>query len=459
MLGTILVIDDEVVFARSLAKLLERQGYHVALAHTAAEAKTRMAESDADVVLVDLKLPDADGGELMRGLKKEHPNARFIIITGHGSIKSAVQLTQTGAVDYLTKPFDPEEVYVAVRNAIKYRATDDEVRFLRKTAMMNSRRPPIDTVLHSESVAMRKTVEQAKRAAAQDGIVLLLGESGTGKDHLARWIHQQSRRSDGPFFAINCAAVSRDLAESELFGHEPGAFTGTRGRKRGLLELAEKGTLLLDEIGELEPALQSKLLTFLDTREFLRVGGEKRVRVDARILAATNRDLALEVENGRFRKDLYYRINVLPIQVPPLRERREDIPLLVEEMLGRLTAEMGLAERPQVESRARDAMVSYFWPGNVRELRNVVERAIIVAGRAPITPADLALEGETNSEFSIVVRFPNERQTLHDITRDVAKGLISEALRRGGTKQDAARLLNISRHALAHQLRALELEK
>jgi transcriptional regulator with PAS, ATPase and Fis domain len=300
---------------------------------------------------------------------------------------------------------------------------------------------------------LRKVVENAAR---QDGIVLLEGESGTGKDHLARCIHRWSQRAEGPFFAINCAALTRELAESELFGHEPGAFTGTRGRKRGLLELAEKGSLLLNEIGELDPAIQSKLLTFLDTKSFVRVGGEKSISIDARLFAATNRDLLREVQDRRFRQDLYYRLAVFPIRLPPLRQRRADIPLIVEELLDKLFDDLGLAQRPLVGPDAMRALEEYEWPGNIRELRNVLERAIMLGGGKRITERDLSLQ-DHRGQWSYTINFPQGR-SLHDVTREVARRLVLEALRRtGGKKQDAARLLGISRHALAHQLKRLQI--
>ena len=306
------------------------------------------------------------------------------------------------------------------------------------------------------SPAMQAVMQQAQRAAAQSGIVLLLGESGTGKDHLARWIHTHSPRAEGPFFGINCAALPRELAESELFGHEPGAFTGSRGRKRGLLELAEKGTLLLDEVGELDAPLQSKLLTFLDTRHFMRIGGERRIRVEARLIAATNRDLESEVERGAFRRDLFYRLNVFPIHLPPLRDRVEDLPALAEEMLVRLTNELGLPCVPELRPDVMHVLSAYCWPGNVRELRNVLERGVTLSHDGVIHREHVTVSARSEP-WRVVVGFP-DNETLHDVTKRVAREIVLEALRRGKNKQQAAQLLGISRHALAHQLRSLGLE-
>jgi PAS domain S-box-containing protein len=294
------------------------------------------------------------------------------------------------------------------------------------------------------SAAMQSCLSKSRYAATSDSIILLLGESGSGKDYLARWIHDHSRRAKGPFFAINCAAVPHELAESELFGHEAGAFTGARGRKRGLLELAEGGTLLLNEIGELSLPLQSKLLTFLDTRSFPRVGGEKSIRVNARLVAATHRDLEEEMAKGRFLQSLFYRLNVFSIRVPPLRERIEDIPLLVREIMAQLAAEMQLVEVPELNTDALDRLSHYSWPGNVRELRNVLERALMLTQERGIR-LSLPQLTESSEDWSHTVAFPRDR-TLHDVTNEVAYLLCSEALRRAcGEKKSAARLLGISR--------------
>lgn len=463
MAGTVLIVDDEVQLARHIERLLQSEGYQTVSVHDGASARRTISEFFPDVALVDLRLPDVDGTTLMTELRALHPSARYIIITAHSSIRSAVQAMRMGASDYLSKPFEPDELLVAVANAIRDRLRDEELR-VRRDAGRLARPSGSDRTGHAggrpeyPSEVMRATLNQARQAASTDSIVLLLGESGCGKDFLARYIHDHSRRSDGPFFTINCAAVSTQLAESELFGHEPGAFTGARGRKRGLLELAEKGTLLLNEVGELSPILQAKLLTFLDTRSFTRVGGEKEIAVDARLLAATNRRLEQDVAEGKFRKDLFYRFNVFSIEVPPLRERREDIPELVREILAGLSEEMVLPGTPLVDSAAVQALMSYSWPGNVRELRNVLERAVILSGGGPIGVSCLVL-GESRLEWSVTVGFPSDR-SIHEVADEVKSRLIHEALRRSrGNKQEAARLLGISRHALAHQIKSLSLQE
>lgn len=304
------------------------------------------------------------------------------------------------------------------------------------------------------SPAMRHTMAEAMLAAQSDSIVLLTGESGCGKDYLARFIHKQSKRAGGPFFAINCAAVAPELAESELFGHEAGAFTGASGRKRGLLELAEGGSLLLNEIGELPLTLQAKLLTFLDTRAFTRVGGNKTIAVSARIMAATNRDLAKEVQEGRFRNDLYYRLNVMSIAIPPLRDRIEDLPLMAKKILAQLCTDLQLHSVPELDTATLGELASYNWPGNIRELRNVLERALILSKGERIQTPQLRPES-SHTRWVLQTPFP-QRQSLNDVAKDVKRALIREALRRtSGSRQDAARLLNISRYALRRQMQSL----
>ena len=308
------------------------------------------------------------------------------------------------------------------------------------------------------SQAMRAALHEARLAAATDSIVLLQGESGSGKDYLARWIHDHSRRAPGPYFAVNCAAISKDLAESELFGHERGSFTGAHGRKRGLLELAEGGTLLLNEIGELTLSLQSKLLTFLDTRSFLRVGGEKSITVNARIIAATNRSLETEVVEGRFLSPLLYRLNVFAIHVPPLRDRIEDIPVLVEEIMSRLAKELQLTSLPAIDPASVIALSGYDWPGNVRELRNVLERSLMLSDGQNLNVALPSIDASHQS-WSHVSSFPVHERTLHDVTDEVIKSLCLEALRRcEGNRRCAARVLGIARDSLYRHMKRFGIE-
>jgi DNA-binding NtrC family response regulator len=462
MAGSVLIVDDDVQVVRHLEYLLRAEGYQVAGAHNASEMRNTIRVFFPDVVLLDLKLPDADGLTLMKEIREIHPTARYLIMTAYGSIRSAVEATRLGASDYMTKPVDMDELLISLRNAMQERIRDEEVRLLRKADRRPHTSVPIERLTERTEVdypaeAMRSTLKKALQAAEVDSVVLLLGESGTGKDYLARFIHNQSSRADGPFFAINCAAVSPELADSELFGHEPGAFTGARGRKRGLLELAGQGTLLLNEIGELSTALQAKLLTFLDTRSFTRVGGEISVSVDARLIAATNRDLEKEVAEGRFRPDLFYRLNVLSIRMPLLCERREDIPILAREVIAQLAAEMDLPYIPEVDSATMDILTSYSWPGNVREFRNVLERALMLSSDVTLRCGAIDLR-ETRDDWLFSLRFP-ENRSLNEVLGEVKRELIVEALRRAsGKRKIAARLLGISRNALFHHMKTLGID-
>jgi DNA-binding NtrC family response regulator len=460
MAGTVLIVDDEIQLVRHLEHLLRTEGYQPIGVHDGKSARKAVAAYFPDVVLIDLKLPDVDGTALLTELADKHPSAGYIIITAFGSIKSAVEATRKGAREYLTKPFEPDELLLAVRNVMHDRLRDEEIKLLRKTGPVFSRRPQkFDVAIEDyTSEAMQAVMVQTRYAAQTDSIVLLLGESGSGKDFIARHIHNRSKRCNGPFFAINCAAVAPELAESELFGHEPGAFTGARGRKRGLLELAEGGTLLLNEIGELSTPMQAKLLTFLDTRTFTRVGGETQIPVNARLIAATNKELEKEVDQGRFRKDLYYRLNVITVRVPPLRQRMEDLPLLVQEILGQLSDEMGLQRPIEADDRSIRTLSGYHWPGNIRELRNALERGIMLSDSDRINLSSLGAAGDQEN-WTYMVNFP-QTKSIHDITRDLKRALILEALRRSrGNKQEAARSLGVSRHAFAHQMKASGLDE
>jgi two-component system, NtrC family, response regulator AtoC len=315
------------------------------------------------------------------------------------------------------------------------------------------------------SSVMKETFELVRRAAKTDSLVLFTGESGSGKDYLAEYLHRHSGRVSGPYFTINCAAIAPEVADSELFGHEAGSFTGARGRKRGLLELAEGGTLLLNEVGELSSELQAKLLTFMDTQTFTRVGGETRIQVNIRIVAATNRDLDKEIESGRFRKDLFYRLNVFSVRVPPLRERMEDLPIIIDEMLPALAQKVGLPDVPAVDSGAMDALRNYNWPGNVRELRNTLERALILSDKKCITAKDIGMHagperssGRTG-DISLTVNLCKE-DSMHDILTETKRYLVTEGLRQsGGNIQKAARYLGVTRDSLIHHMKALGLRK
>jgi two-component system response regulator AtoC len=466
MQGTVLLVDDEQHLISFLKKLLDSEGYDTKTALTGEEARQKAALFYPDVMVLDIRLPDADGVELMRELKQTYPHAQYIMMTAHGSIQTAVESTRLGAFEYLTKPVEPDVLLVSLQNAMKARRLTEEVEELRRKSRLLPGSSEI-TIDQYRSPAFRMVADEAHRAIDSDATVLLTGESGTGKNHLSRWIHEHSGRADGPFFEINCASIALSLVESELFGYEPGAFTGSQGRKRGLLEMADQGTLLLDEIGDMDLALQAKLLTFLDTQVVRRLGSETNIKVNARIIAATNQDLEKLVQEKKFRQDLYYRLNVLVIDMPPLRRRTSDITILAKELLMRLAHEMDLKDVPRLGPEALSALERYHWPGNVREMRNVLERSLLEAssyevinhvalGPKSLASFDLSPVSQTDQSL-IEVRFPDQGLNLKETLNQLTATLIKEALARGATKKQAAELLGISRHSLTHYLKALDI--
>ena len=384
--GSILVVDDEEIVRDSLASWLEEDGYHVDTAPDGPTALAKLAERAYAVLLVDLKMPGMDGLQVLAQARSLHPDAPVIIMTAYATVDTAVQAMKQGAYDYLVKPFEPEELSMMVGKLTNAQALRRENVLLRKAL----KRQFEFKDLVSKSPKMEAVFELARTAAKSNSTVLILGESGTGKELLARAIHAESLRRDGTFVGVSCAALTESLLESELFGHEKGAFTGAATSTRGKFEIAAGGTLFLDEIGDISPRLQLDLLRVLDAREFRRVGGSQLIKTDVRIIAATNRDLKKLVESGTFREDLYYRLNVIPVTMPPLRERKEDIPLLVEHFLAQFRTEM---RRPLegVSAEALEMLMAHDWPGNVRELRNVLERGAVLARGPIITPMDLEL--------------------------------------------------------------------
>lgn len=384
--GSILVVDDEEIVRDSLASWLEEDGYHVDTAPDGPAALTKLAQHAYAVLLVDLKMPGMDGLEVLAHARSLQPDVPLIIMTAYATVDTAVQAMKQGAYDYLVKPFEPEELSLMVGKLTNAQALRRENVLLRKAL----KRQFEFKDLVSKSPKMAAVFDLARTAARSNSTVLILGESGTGKELLARAIHAESPRQDGPFVGVSCAALTESLLESELFGHEKGAFTGAAASARGKFEIAAGGSLFLDEIGDISPKLQLDLLRVLDAREFRRVGGSQLIKTDVRILASTNRDLKRLVESGAFREDLYYRLNVIPVTLPPLRERKEDIPLLVEHFLAQFRTEM---QKPLegVSAEALGMLMAHDWPGNVRELRNVLERGAVMARGPIITPMELEL--------------------------------------------------------------------
>jgi DNA-binding NtrC family response regulator len=387
MSQSILVVEDELVLNRSLVQRLVREGYAAQGVRSAAEARAQL-ESEWDLVLLDLRLPDSHGLGLLRELRDKKPEQLVLVMTAYSSLEDAVEAIKLGAIDYLKKPFESEEFLLRIKHAFETQALRTEVKASRESAR---ERAGLNAVV-GDTPAMREVHELVKRVAASEAsTVLITGESGSGKDMVAKAIHFESRRAGKPFMTITCTAISEQLLESELFGHEKGSFTGAIGQKKGLLELADGGTVFLDEIGDLSSSLQAKLLRFLQEKTFKRVGGTKDIKVDVRIVAATHQPLPVRVEEGLFRQDLYYRLKVVDIVVPALRERVEDIPLLARHFLQDLNRSLRKSfERITPEAEAR--LMRYPWPGNVRELKNAIERAMILGSGPTIRAEDLPIE-------------------------------------------------------------------
>jgi two-component system, NtrC family, response regulator AtoC len=447
---TILVCDDEELIRWSLREYLEAEGYTVVEAADGVECLERVASDAPDLLVLDLKMPRMGGMQVLQQLAAEERDLPVIVITAHGAVELALQATRLGAGAYLSKPFDLREVGLAVRQVIKTHRLEHEVRYLR------GRKSGAYGKILGGSLPMQRLFETLGRLESVDApTVLITGASGTGKDLVAHAIHEAGPRSEGPMMDVDCASLPDQLIESELFGHERGAFTDARNMKRGLFEVARGGTIFLDEISETSLGTQAKLLRALESRRFKRVGGTADIALDAGVMAATNRDLEGEVEAGRFRQDLFYRLNVIRIDVPPLRERKDDIPVLVEHFLARFNAKFGR----RVQGVSDDALMrlqAYEWPGNVRELRNVLERAVIMEADEMLLgthlPSELGLSGMAEQVVSGgggAFVLPAAGIDLEEVERSL---LLQAVERTGGNQSAAARLLGISRYALRYRL-------
>jgi two-component system response regulator PilR (NtrC family) len=448
---TLLVVDDEPAIRQTLQILFRREGYAVVTApgYRAAAESIRQAPQPFPVIVTDLAMPDGSGLDVLAAAKQRAPATEVIMLTAHSSLENAVQAMRSGAYDFVTKPFEPAELSALVAKAREKHFLLEENAKLRARLVHTG-----GTELIGKSAAMRLVFDLIRRIAAARTTVLLTGESGTGKERIARTIHDQSDRSTGPFLVINCGALPEHLMESELFGHEKGAFTGASSRHVGMFRDANAGTLMLDEVGELPLALQVKLLRVLQEKKVRPVGMTQEVAVDVRVIAATNRDVEADVKAGRFRQDLYYRLNVIRVELPPLRERREDIAPLTERFVRRFAQEMG-KDVVGLTPDALRALEGYTFPGNVRELENMVERAVALAGSRAIGLGDLPREvsGMAAENNLAVSSLPPEGCNLDDVLGEVERRLLVEALERsGGVRKSAAKLLGITFRSLRYRL-------
>lgn len=379
----ILIVDDEQSILSTLKGSLEDEGFSTVLASTGENALKIIDSQEIDLVLLDVWLPGKDGLEVLKEIKKTDPGTAVVIMTGHGTIDTAVKALKLGATDFIEKPLDLNKIIVTINNALRIKNLEEENAFLRKKTSKE------DEII-GDSPAITRLKKEIELAAPSDAWVLILGENGSGKELVARRLHNLSRRADRPFVEVNCAAIPEELIESELLGHEKGSFTGATERKRGKFELADKGTLFLDEIGDMSLTTQAKVLRVLQEQRFERVGGSSTIQVDVRVITATNKNLEKEIEQGRFREDLYYRLNVIPLYVPPLRERKQDIPRLVDHFLSTF-AMLNDGEKKKITAGAIKKLVEHNWPGNVRELKNIVERMVIMTQGDTIKEEDIPL--------------------------------------------------------------------
>ncbi len=455
-MDTILVIEDKESMRAMLKATLEGEGYQVITARDGAEGVKLLADESIGLVLTDLKLPKKDGFEVLRAAKADSPLLPVIVMTAYGTIENAVRAVKEGAYDFLAKPFDTEHLLVLIRRAL------DTYRVATENILLRSELPERFGMprIIGRSRQLQEITASLRKVAPTNASVLLHGESGTGKELFARAVHHLSERRDGPFVAINSAAIPRELLESELFGYERGAFTGADARKLGRLELADKGTVFLDEIGDMDLALQAKILRVLQEQMIERVGGSRPIRINVRVVAATNKDIEKAVAAGTFREDLYYRINVFPVTIPPLRERREDIPPLAQHFLAKYSAEVRKGPLTLADE-AMEILMKAPWKGNVRELENVIERAVIYADGGVIRSQDLGIK-ETAVIEALAEHVPMDG-TLHEVaaaaTRVAESRRIRQVLKQtGGNKSRAAEVLQVSYKTLLTKIKDYQLE-
>ena len=453
----ILIIDDSHDVCAHLAEYLRAESYEVETATEGAAGISLLESSFYDIVLTDLKMPGVDGMEVLRYLKEHAPESVCIILTGYGTIRNSVEAIKMGAFDYLTKPVKLDEILITIQRALEHRDLKRENINLRNQL---KKKYQFENII-GDSESIEKIFETVEKVADTDSTILVLGESGTGKELIAKAIHYNSYRREGPFVPVNCAAIPSELLESELFGHEKGAFTNAIRTRIGRFELANGGTLFLDEIGDMSPNLQGKLLRVLQERQFDRVGGIKTIRTDIRVIAATHQNPKKRVEEGKFREDLYYRLNVIPIEIPPLRKRVSDIPLLVRHFIDQFNKSKK-REIQDIDAEALKRLMQYPWPGNVRELENVIERVVILSSNDVLTVDDLPEKFQSLGETSQVVSMgiPEEGISLDSAVSEFERTLILQALNKTGwVKNKAAQLLNLNRTTLIEKIKRQNLRR
>lgn len=451
--GRILIAEDEELMQITLKDALRKEGYEVTIATDGEEGLQKVKDSDYDIALVDLKMPRLDGMELLRKIRQLSPRTTIIMMTAYGTIETAVEAMKSGAYDYITKPFIIDELLLTMEKAFEVRHLRDENILLHQEL---EEKYKLGNLI-GKSKRMQEVYQLIRTVAQGDSTVLIVGETGTGKELAAHAIHHNSPRRNKPFVKVSCAVLTETLLESELFGHEKGAFTGALKRKPGRFELADEGTLFLDEVDDMNPAIQVKLLRVLQEKEFERVGGTNTVSVDVRMIAASKGDLEEKVKEGRFREDLYYRLNVVPIQMPLLRERKEDIPLLVNHFLEKYGKKANHIMK-KVSPEAMALIMEYSWPGNVRELENAVERAVTLSKKDEILPNDLPSMVIGMKKY---IGMPiKELKPIGEVLKEIEKKYIGRVLREmGGQKKKAAKILGISRKTLWEKIKSYRLNQ
>ena len=446
----LLIVDDEESVRLSLKGVLEDEGFEVLLAPGGEEAVRTVEEEAVDLVLLDIWMPGMDGVEALKLIRDRDPSVKVVMFSGHGTIETAVTATKLGAYDFLEKPIALEKLLITVKNALALKELEEAHLALREEVAEEEE-------LIGETPAMRRLKDEILRVAPSDGWVLIMGENGTGKELVARAIHRHSKRRDKPFVAVNCAAIPDELIESELFGYEKGAFTGAFSRKKGKFELAHQGTIFLDEIGDMSLRTQAKILRVLEEKRFERLGGSQAIKVDVRLIAATNKDLSQEMRKGSFREDLFYRVNVIPLYIPPLRERREDIPLFINYFLRQFRMRGGRGIK-EMEGEALELLMSYHWPGNVRELKNIIERLVIMTPGPRITLEDIP----SNFKGEMLGPLKGSDETTSDIRkarRDFERRFILKRLEENEWNiSKTARAIKIQRSHLHQKIKSLNID-